>query len=936
MTQGGARSAFSDRVVRAPRPYDVARGEEVGALFSDRHGDVRSVLIGAAGSSPYLTGLIERDADWLKSVVEEPPEDSFQSLLDAIDTHELAALPKALRAAKKRVALLTALCDLAGVWSLSEVTGALTRFADLAVDRVIRALVAQSIARGRLPGMGEVDLETTGGFVAIAMGKMGAGELNYSSDIDLICLFDQGRFDPDNYLEARSEFVRITRTMAKILSDNTADGYVFRTDLRLRPDPAVTPVCLAMETAERYYESVGRTWERAAYIKARPAGGDLVAGQAYLERLAPFVFRRHLDYAAIQDAHDMRLRIREHKALGGALKLENHDMKLGSGGIREIEFYTQTRQIIAGGRDPELRGRETVAALRALEAKGWTDVAEDLIGDYRAHREVEHRLQMIADQQTHQLPGNTAGFDRLAALMGTETPTLRSDLLERLKRVAGITEGFFSPVAARDAPELSAASAEIVARWPSYSALRSDRAAEIFGRVQPELLSRLRERAARPDEALVHIDGFLAGLPAGVQLFSMFDANPQLIDLIVDIAATSPALAQHLSRHSAVLDAVIGGGFFEPWPGCGGLTHALAADLSGSSDYETQLMTARRWRNEWHFRVGVHHLRGLIDGNEAGRQYADIADAVLKALWTPVVSEFSRKHGSPPGRGASVLAMGSLGAQALTNTSDLDLIIVYDAGGAESSDGPRPLPPQTYYARLTQAFLTALTAPMGPGRLYEVDMRLRPSGRQGPVATALSSFTAYQRDEAWTWEHLALTRARPVAGNAELGDEIEAFRADLLSAPREAETVKGDVSSMRARLFAAKPGGGVWNVKDGAGRLQDIALLAQTAALLAGSAERSVADQLCAGASALGLDAQERDALNAAHALLWRVQAAERLMTGDAFSPEAAGEGGHAFLLRETGLEAMASIEAHVNAAVRKAQTIISASLPAPMEEGDG
>ncbi len=935
MTQGGPGATFLARMTRAPHPYEPERGAEVGALFPDLSPEARTLLMGAAGSSPYLKGLIERERDWLVETLEDTPETRLEAILSAIDPLDLAALPKRLRDAKRQVALLTAFCDLAGVWSLEEVTKALTRFADLAVDRVVRALVRQSIDRGKLPGMTEADAETAAGFVAIAMGKMGAGELNYSSDIDLICLFDQSRFDPDDYHDARAEFVRITRTMAKTLSDNTADGYVFRTDLRLRPDPGVTPVCLAMETAERYYESVGRTWERAAHIKARPAGGDLDAGAAYLERLTPFVFRRHLDYAAIQDAHDMRLRIREHKALGGALKLEGHDMKLGSGGIREIEFYTQTRQIIAGGRDRDLRARETVTALRALEAKGWTEEADTLISDYRAHREVEHRLQMIADQQTHKLPGNTEGFDRLAALMGTDAGALKTDLQTRLSRVAGITEGFFSPVEARDTPELSETSAEIVARWPSYSALRSDRAAEIFGRVQPGLLTRLRERAARPDEALVHIDGFLAGLPAGVQLFSMFEANPQLIDLVVDIAATSPALAQHLSRHSAVLDAVIGGGFFEPWPGAEGLEHALGREIERARDYEGQLLTARRWRNEWHFRVGVHHLRGLIDGAETGRQYSDIADAVLRALWPPVVAEFARKHGVPPGRGATVLGMGSLGARALTPTSDLDLIIVYDPGDCDASDGPRPLAPQAYFARLTQAFLTALTAPMGPGRLYEVDMRLRPSGKQGPVATALSSFQTYQRDEAWTWEHLALTRARPVAGAEDLGCEIEAFRGALLAAPRERDMVLKDVADMRARLFAAKPAEDAWNVKDGPGGLQDIALFAQAAALLTGSSARLVADQLAEGGATLGLSQAQSAHLSEIHGLFWRVQSAERLMTGEAFSPDAIGEGGRAFLLRETECDAMAAVEARLSDGRQASSDMISAVMMPSAKEGD-
>ncbi|MEO0653812.1 MAG: glutamine-synthetase adenylyltransferase, partial [Pseudomonadota bacterium] len=716
---------------------------------------------------------------------------------------------------------------------------------------------------------------------------------------DLICLFDDTRYDADALTEARAAFVRITRKMAAMLGERTSDGYVFRTDLRLRPDPAVTPVCLSMEAAERYYESVGRTWERAAYIKARACAGDIAAGERFLNHLTPFVWRRHLDYAAIRDAHDIRLKIREHKHLHGDLKLEGHNMKLGTGGIREIEFFTQTRQLIAGGRDPDLRVRGTVPGLRLLAKKGWEEDATILIEDYRAHREVEHRVQMIADQQTHALPSAPDGFDRLAAFMGQDLADLRRDLTDRLRRVSQITEGFFAPGTARPAPELSPQAEDIVAQWPSYPALRSPRAVEIFGRVRPEILSRL-SRAARPDEALVHIDGFLRGLPAGVQLFSMFDANPHLIDLVVDIAATAPELATYLARHSGVFDAVIGGDFFAPWPGASALTDDLATALVAAPDYEAQLSTARRWRNEWHFRVGVHHLRGLIDGEEAGRHYADVAGAILAALWPPVVAEFAAKHGAPPGRGAAVLGMGSLGSERLTATSDLDLIVIYDPLDVDTSDGRRPLATRAYYARLTQAFVTALTAPLGEGRLYEVDMRLRPSGRQGPVATSLKSFTDYQTNEAWTWEHLALTRARPVAGDPVLGAEVEAFRCGLLSQRGDAAKIRADVAQMRARLAGAKPATGAWDLKAGPGRLQDIALLAQTGALLSGVPARDVAGQLAQGAAPLKLSASDVDTLSDTERRLWQCQAAMRLMTAGSFDPETVGAGGRSFLLRGT------------------------------------
>ncbi|MEM8843377.1 MAG: glutamine-synthetase adenylyltransferase, partial [Pseudomonadota bacterium] len=377
---------------RVPRAFDAALGAETRALLADLTPEQGELIAGTAGSSPYLKGLIDREKEWLPAALQDPD----QALADVMKNAEalpVDQLKPGLRQAKRRLALLTALADLSGAWPLEKVTGALTEFGGLAADVAAKAEIAALIRRGNLPGMTEGDAETAAGMVILAMGKMGAFELNYSSDIDLIVLFDETRFDPDDFYDARHSMVRATRNFCSTLSDKTADGYVFRTDLRLRPDPAVTPVCIAMEAAERYYESLGRTWERAAYIKARPCAGDIAAGERFLEVLRPFVWRRHLDFAAIQDAHDMRLRIREDKGTGGSLSIPGHDMKLGQGGIREIEFFTQTRQLIAGGRDTDLRVRGTVAGLAALAAKGWVpaEVAEKLTDHYRAHREVEHR-----------------------------------------------------------------------------------------------------------------------------------------------------------------------------------------------------------------------------------------------------------------------------------------------------------------------------------------------------------------------------------------------------------------------------------------------------------------------------------------------------------------------------------------------------------------
>ncbi len=921
-----ADMSFLNRLTRCPHAFDPERGQDALAALPQLPAALSALVAGAAGCSPYLGGLLQREAAWIVPAFDDP-EAAVAEVLDGIPHIALDALPLALREAKRRIALITALADLGGVWPLETVTQVLTDFADAAVQAAVTQLVAAEVARGKLPSGGDSSLAC--GMVVLAMGKMGAGELNYSSDIDLICLFDETQFEPDDYHDVRAAFIRVTRKMTAILSEMREGGYVFRTDLRLRPDASVTPVCLSMETAERYYESVGRTWERAAYIKARVCAGDIDAGNRFLKTLRPFVWRKHLDFAAIQDAHDMRLRIRNHKGLHGPLVLEGHNIKLGRGGIREIEFFTQTRQLIAGGRDPDLRARGTYEGLTRLAKADWMpqETAQRLYDHYSAHRELEHRLQMINDAQTQTLPTDAEGFARLAAFMGLEVDAFRAGLTARLDDVHELTEGFFAPDQPTAAPK-SDWGTDIIARWHSYPALRSARATEIFDRLVPGIMARLQE-AAKPEEALAQFDGFLAGLPAGVQLFSLFEANPQLTRLIVDICARAPALAQYLSRNAGVLDAVIGGAFFSDWPGAAALQTELSEQLAGFDDYESQLIATRRWAKEWHFRVGVHYLRGLIDADQSSAQYAELASAVTTALWPVVVAEFARKHGPPPGRGGAVVAMGSLGAGRLTATSDLDLIVIYDASGQEASEGRRSLATRPYFARLTQALVTALSAPMSEGRLYEVDMRLRPSGRQGPVATSLAAFKAYQRSDAWTWEHLALTRARVIAGDPALGRDIEAFRETLLQEKSQGAAIVADVADMRRRIAEAKPDRDVWDVKIGPGRLQDIELFAQTAALRAGAAVRDLQGQFAVGVAGGWLNAADVQALTQAAGLFWRLQTVMRLLTGEVLDMGTLGEGAKRLVLRQTQTETISELAEKIEHAAERSARVISTTLAA-------
>lgn len=944
--------AFADRIAGAPLPFDADRAEAVlaGADPALGRGAVGDLVRGATGSSPYLARLTQRHARWLAEAVTLSPE----AALDGVLAELAAALDgataqgpvrQALRQAKARAALLIALADLGRVWDLGEVMGALTRLADETVTAAARWLLAAELRGGKLPGLDEGALDGGAGYILLAMGKMGARELNFSSDIDLIALFDDARFENGDVVEARARYVHVTRQLVKLISENTEDGYVFRTDLRLRPSPSTTPVCISVDAAERYYESVGRTWERAAHIKARPLV-DVAAGEAYLETLAPFIWRRHLDFAAIEDAHDMLRKIRAQKARFTPGSLPGHDLKLGPGGIREIEFFAQTRQLIVGGRDPSLREPTTLGALDALVEAGWIEPAtrDTLAGDYRALRAVENRLQMMEDSQTHAVPKAPDARTRLALLCGdADREAFEDRLAKKLARVHAACEEFFTPRAPKPAERVEALideaalaragferpgdAARQIGRWHEgeIPATRTQRARALFRQLEPQIVERLAG-AASPDQALVHFDRFLSGLPAGVQLFSLFQANPQLLDLIVEICAAAPRLASYLGRHPNTLDALLDRDFWEPMPDCAGMAEDLAARLAPEDGYERVLDASRRWAREQWFRAGIHVLRAIADEREAGAAFTRIAETCIAELYPHVVDEFARKHGAPPGQGMAVLAMGKLGSCEMTARSDLDLITVYDAGGAEASDGPRPLPPTTYYPRLTQALVAALTAPTAEGALYEVDMRLRPSGRQGPVAVSLSAFDAYQTGKAWVWEHLALVRSRVIAGPAGLREAIDVVVDRALAAREGSPDVLSEAAAMRAKIVqsTAAERANPWSLKHAAGGLMEIEFLAQTGALAAGLGRRRAAREALPGLAEAGwLDAEDACALAEALALLQRLQQVERVALAGSIDAGALGAELRRVLVRAAGVDGFEALESLLEAREARAATIV-------------
>ena len=909
---------FKDLVLRHPVPFDPQAGRDALARLSPPE-SARALLEGVAGCSPYRLAAMDREAEWLAALWDQDPQAALEALL--ADIAAIEGDPKvALRQAKRRAAILVGLAEIGGVWPVMTATEAWTRVADATLDKALTHAVARFAKDElRLPD---------GGLVAMAMGKMGAHELNYSSDIDLVLLFDESLYAPDAYGEVRAKLLKAARLAMALMSDITPDGYVFRTDLRLRPDPASTPIVMSMEAAERYFEAMGRTWERVAWIKARPAAGNIAAGWRFLERLTPFVWRRHLDFTVVQDTQDMRMRIRDHKGFGGAWDVPGHNVKLGQGGIREIEFFTQTHQIISGGRDPSLRVRGTLEGLERLVAAGRVEAAQatKLAEEYQYFRQVEHRLQMVQDAQTHTMPKDAEGLRRIACFMGqADKAAFRDDLRRRFAEVEAITDPSFRPAAVVSVPDPIEGAAAVTERWETYPALRSGRARGIFARLRPAILTAL-SRAARPEEALSAFDDFLRGLPAGVQILSLFEANPVLVSLIADICTIAPDLARYLSGNAGVFDAVIGGRFMAPLP------ESYDPGPLDGADFEGALVALRVWHREAHFRIGVHLLRGLVRPEEAGAAYGRLAEATLRACWTAALGETARRYGQVPGLRLAGLGMGSLGAGRLTARSDLDLVVLHDGAGPDAvSDGKRSLGAAQWAAKFTQVLITALTAPMGDGRLYEVDMRLRPSGRQGPVATALSGFRSYQEGEAWVWEHMALTRARAVAGDAPTMAAAEAARAEVLATSRFSEgEVLEALADMRRRLREAGREGGGLAVKSGAGRLQDIELAAQAHALMARVPGHQVADQLGAPG---WLTEAEREALARAHATLSDTQQVLRLLTGDD-PPGELGTGGETFLAETLGEADADAVARACDVVAEQAGVAIDAALARGVAQG--
>ncbi len=970
-TQSGEAShVFFNAEPRKLAPLDVVNsgrllGELADAAVQNGSARLAALIRQTNGTSAFLAAVLDlspfiRDVltarpQILETLFDVPLHVRVDDLINSVSNAAFEDWPEAelmtfLRRTKHETHVLIALGDLAGQFGGKETTERVSRLAIACVRTAVAFLLRDANAKGLLQLPDPLHPESGSGWIILAMGKLGANELNYSSDIDLIVFFDGRSPALKDQYEGIEVYAKLTRRMVRILQERTADGYVFRTDLRLRPDPGSTPIAIPVDMALHYYESRGQNWERAALIKALPVAGDIAAGEAVLKELTPYVWRKYLDYAAIADVHSIKRQIHAHKG-HGEIAVHGHNLKLGRGGIREIEFFVQTQQLIAGGRAPDLRGRETVPMLSKLEERGWIkpETRDALAREYWFLRDIEHRVQMVADEQTHALPEDEEGLLRVARLAGfADTGAFGEAIRASLKVVESHYSALFET-----APQLSTGIGNLVftgdkddpdtletmralgfARpsdicrvirgwhFGRYKATQSGEARERLTEITPALLKSFG--ATRDaDDAILRFDEFLAGLPSGIQLFSLLNSNPALLDLIVRIMGAAPRLAEIIARKPHVFDGLLDPAIYRDIPTSAYLSERLNAFLQNVAAYEDVLDRLRIFAAEQKFLIGVRVLTGAISPLAAGKAFSDLAGILIGHALEAVKQEFETRHGRVSGGKVAILGMGKLGSRELTAASDIDLILLYDHDDVEESDGARPLPPSLYYSRFTQRLIAAISAPTAEGVLYEVDLRLRPSGNKGPVATRLPAFSSYQRSEAWTWEHMALSRARVVAGDAALADRITKEISAILALPRDRSKVAKEARDMRALIAQEKPPKGIWDVKLMAGGLIDLEFIAQYAAITAQIREPGTGTAMTLASLEIdGLTLDERDTLVTAHRLYSNLAQVLRLCLKETPKDDDLLQGLSEIMCQVSELPDVATLKAHVRNTGHEVKTI--------------
>lgn len=782
----------------------------------------------ARANAPFLARSLDRQEE-LATLLEAGQGAAALKWSAARGEHEDVAV--GLRRHRLALATTLAIGDLAGAFPLSQVMAHLSAFADHALDTAIRAAIEE---RTGSPG--------PDGFIALALGKQGAAELNYSSDIDPILLYDRARLKCRDGDEPGEAAQRYARRIIKLLSENTAEGYVLRVDLRLRPAAEISPLVVPRASALTHYQGQALAWERAAFTRARAAAGDVEAGEQFLSEVAPFVWRQALDFGAIEEIRALTHRIRESHD-GPSRPGPGFNVKRGRGGIREIEFFVQTHQLIHGGRDRSLRVRGTRAAIDALVNADRVDSGEAriLAMAYDRLRTVEHRLQMVNDRQTHALPDGSE-LDAVARLDGLcDGAELVSELTDLTQRTAAIYDSLIGqeqhPVSdlprasdraqlARrlgfDDPERLSAK---IGEWRDgrYACIRTPQAIDAFDRLLPLLLEAFAE-SDDPARAIARWQGILERSQSAITVFRLLVAEPDLLDRLVAALTLSPILADEIARRPETLDVLIERDSIA-FDDLFGSTLEQMRQGPERGDYEARLDCIRQVTSEARFTLGIGLITGEYKPSLIGAALSHVAEAAVVAAYEAASEEFIVKHGAFDENELVALGLGRLGGGALTHASDLDMIYLFTGDFAAQSDGERSLGATLYFNRLASRMSAALSVPTAQGVLYEVDTRLRPQGKQGPLAVSVDAFAKYQRESAWTWEHMAINRARVLAGSDAARDRVEAVIRNVQRLERDPNKLCNDILAMHAELAKHKPARGPLDVKLLRGGLVDVEFL---------------------------------------------------------------------------------------------------------------
>ncbi len=793
----------------------------------------------AAAEAPFLKNLIRDHELVVHDLAVHGPAAMMKALIGAL---ELATL----RSSRTQAALIIALADLGGQWSLEQATRALSDFADAAIAYALHAALWPALKDGKLILAGKTRKQLksadvkNAGLVCLGLGKLGGRELNYSSDIDLIFVFDERKITAADDGDATAELVKVVQHFSRLLDERTAEGYVARVDLRLRPDPNVMPVALSMAAAEVYYHNMAQTWERAAFTRARVIAGDRDAGAAFMKALMPWIWRQSLDFTAIKDIHDLRLYMADHFGQN-EVRTAGLDIKRGQGGIREIEFMLQMVQLIHGGRQPALRLSHTIEGLHKLAETNHLAVkeADSLIDSYRFWRTIEHRLQMRHDEQTHTLPVDTEERLSVARLSGFKTlEEFDAKVIHHSKSVQELylkrfgeknSSSLTFPQEARALKKMlvpfkmGPAAEAMIGRWRSgrYRALRATRAQQALESLMPEIFATLR-KAIDAKVAMARLDDVLERLPSGVAFLELLDRNRPLLKTLLDILALAPKLGDTLARQPGLLDAMFDTRFHEPIDNINILKQDLATLIdSGRAD---PVETTARWLAEKKFQVGVQLINGVLSGFHAARALSYLADVSVQHLAEAAEADFQKLSGKIPGGGFNIIAMGSWGSGVLAPGSDLDMVLIFSGKHDTASTGKSSLSATHYYNRLGQRLIGWLTAHNAHGVMAEIDTRLRPSGDKGLLAVNVESFARYQQSDAWTWEHMALTRARLVYGT---DAKVIQTCQQTLAKTRDWQMIKTDILDMRQDIRTHKPPQGPWDLKLLSGGLVDLEFIVQ-------------------------------------------------------------------------------------------------------------